>query len=383
MSSIFIKYLVPALFLFSSCHNRTAREEKPELARSLTSVEYAKRFRIEKKEGYSILTIINPWQGAVDVNNNYLLLKRGEKIPAGIDTSSVIHLPVRRIICMSTTYLSMISALKEECTVKGISGVDLIFNEDLREKIKRGEVADVGYEDNLNKELIIQIDPDLLMVYGVGSESSGYLNKIKELRYRTVFNADYLETDPLGKAEWIKVFGALFCKEKEADSLFLSISNKYNEIKSFIRENTLKRPSVLLGLPWKDTWFVSPGNSYMNRLISDAGGDYLWKDTKSELSMPYGIENVYLKAMGADFWLNIGNVNNRSEITAIDTRLGDLPPFRNAGLFNNNNRVTNRGGNDYWESGAINPHIILKDIGAIIHPELFPGYELIYYKKIN
>jgi iron complex transport system substrate-binding protein len=383
MSSIFIKYLVPALFLISSCHNRTAKEEKPVIAISVTSVEYAKKFRIEKKEAYSILTIINPWQGAVDINNNYLLVKRGERIPPGIDTSSVIYVPVRRIICMSTTYIAMISALGEESAVKGISGVDLIFNENLREKIKRGEVADVGYEDNLNKELIIQIDPDLLMVYGVGSESSGYLNKIKELRYRTVFNADYLETDPLGKAEWIKVFGVLFCKEKEADSLFCSILNKYNELKSYIRENTLKHPAVLLGLPWKDTWFVSPGNSYMNTMISDAGGDYLWKDTRSELSMAYGIENVYLKAMGADYWLNIGNVNNSSEITAIDTRLGDLPPFRNAKLFNNNNRVTIRGGNDYWESGAINPHIILKDIGAILHPELFPGYELFYYKKIN
>jgi iron complex transport system substrate-binding protein len=383
MPSLIIKYLVPALFLISSCHNRTAREEKPEIASSGTYVEYAKKFKIEKKEGYSILTIINPWQGAVDVNNNYWLVKRGDRIPAGIDTSSVIYVPVRRIICMSTTYLAMISALGEDSAVKGISGVDLIFNEDLREKVEMGEVADVGYEDNLNKELIIQIDPDLLMVYGVGSESSGYLNKIKELGYRTIFNADYLETDPLGKAEWIKVFGVLFCKEKEANNLFFSISNKYNKLKSFIREKILKHPAVLLGLPWKDTWFVSPGNSYMNTMISDAGGDYLWKDTRSELSMPYGIENVYLKAMEAAYWLNIGSVNNRGEITAIDTRLGDLPPFRNGKLFNNNNRVTIRGGNDYWESGAINPHIILKDIGAILHPELFPGYELFYYKKIN
>jgi iron complex transport system substrate-binding protein len=319
----------------------------------------------------------------VEINNKYLLVKRGERIKAGIDTSSVIYVPVRRIICMSTTYLAMISALGEDNAVKGISGVDLIFNKDLREKVERREVADVGYEADLNKELIIQIDPDLLMVYGVGSESSGYLNKIKELGFRTLFNADYLETNPLGKAEWIKVFGALFCKEKEADDLFFSISKEYNKLRSFISRKNLEHPAVLLGLPWKDTWFVSPGNSYITTLISNAGGDYLWKETRSEVSMPYGIESVYLKAMKADFWLNIGTVNDRMEITAMDIRLGDLPSFRNAKMFNNNNRVTLRGGNDYWESGSINPQIILKDIGAILHPELFPGYELYYYKRIN
>jgi iron complex transport system substrate-binding protein len=277
----------------------------------------------------------------------------------------------------------MIRALGEEEAVRGISGADLIFDKDLRKKVERGEVADVGYEDNLNKELVIQINPDLMMVYGVGSEASGYLSKIKELGYRIIFNADYLETDPLGKAEWIKVFGALFCKEREANDIFQSISNEYNRIKSVIRKMSTGKPSVLLGLPWKDTWFVSPGNSYVSKLISDAGGNYLWKDTRSDLSMPYGIENVYIKALEADYWLNLGNVRTRNEIIAIDMRLSDLPSFRNGNLYNNNNRVTPEGGNDYWESGSINPVVILKDLGSILHPGLFPGYELFYYKKIR
>jgi iron complex transport system substrate-binding protein len=103
----------------------------------------------------------------------------------------------------------------------------------------------------------------------------------------------------------------------------------------------------------------------------------------SDVSMPFGIENVFMKAMEADYWLNISNVQRRGEITAIDNRLGYLPSFRNGKMFNNNKRVGVNGGNDYWESGAINPQIILKDICAILHPDLFPGYELFYYKRIN
>jgi iron complex transport system substrate-binding protein len=378
-----IKYLSLVFLLAVACNNRSGRQDRSGSVKRDSGVEYAHRFNIEKKDGYSVLTIFNPWQGAVDVTRIYYLVKRGDKIPGGIDTSAVIFVPVKKIICMSTTYLSMITALGEAESIKGISGTDLIFDEKIKKQVIRGEVADVGYEDNLNKELVIQIAPDLIMVYGVGSEAEGYLNKIKELGFRILFNADYLETDPLGKAEWIKVFGALFCNEKKADDLFYSIAKEYNSIKSLIVGETRNRPEVLLGLPWKDTWFISPGNSFMNRLISDAGGNYLWKDTMSDISMPFGIENVYIKAMDAEYWLNIGSIKSKGEITAIDYRLGDLPVFKNGKMFNNNNRVAISGGNDYWESGAIRPQIILKDIAAILHPELFPGYELFYYRRIN
>jgi iron complex transport system substrate-binding protein len=308
---------------------------------------------------------------------------RGNSIPTGVDSASVIRVPVMKIICTSTTYLSMISALNEDRTIKGISGIDLLYEKKLHELIDSNEIADVGYEDNLNKELIIQISPDLVMTYGIGSESAGNLGKLKELGIKILFNADYLETDPLVKAEWIKVFGALYNKEKEASDLFTSVSEEYNNLKLYIYKNIKNRPSVLLGLPWKDTWFISPGNSYISRLIADAGGEYLWKDTRSEISMPFGIENVYIRALNADYWLNTSSVDNRDEITAVDSRLGELPCFTKDDIFNNNNRVTPQGGNDYWESGSINPQIILKDIASILHPGLFPGYNLYFYKKIE
>ena len=138
----------------------------------------------------------------------------------------------------------------------------------------------------------------------------------------------------------------------------------------------------MLGLPFKDTWYVSPGNSFICKLINDAGGDYLWKDSESSVSLPYGIENVYLKGMNADYWLNTGTVSTRNEILNIDHRLEDLPSFKNDNLFNNNKRVTIAGGNDFWESGSLYPHLILKDIATILHPEIFNDHELTYYRKI-
>ncbi len=97
---------------------------------------------------------------------------------------------------------------------------------------------------------------------------------------------------------------------------------------------------MLLGLPFKDTWYISPGNSYISRLIDDAGGRYLWNDIKSSVSMPYSLENVYLQSAKAEFWLNTGSVNSKSEIAAFDPRLKAIGSFKNGNLYNNNKTLT-------------------------------------------
>jgi iron complex transport system substrate-binding protein len=347
-----------------------------------TDVEKAERFRLERFGNYTKLTVINPWQGASNLNQTYLLLRRGAKIPSGTDSATVIIVPVKKIICMSTTHAAMISALREDRSIAGMSGTNYIYNNNLVRMAEKGLIRDVGYEANLNKELILRIAPDLIVMYGIGNESAGYVGKIKELGMNVLFDADYLESEPLGKAEWIKVFGALFCKEALADSIFNNEVQSYNSLKSYISQNISDRPKVLLGLPFKDTWFVSPGNTFISRLISDAGGEYLWKYSESSVSMPMGIENVYIHAIDADYWLNIGTVKSRNEISSVDQRLKDIPCFKKGNLFNNNNRININGGNDYWESGSVYPHLILKDIASILHPEFFRDNELFFYQKI-
>jgi iron complex transport system substrate-binding protein len=373
--------MVLSILVGSGCRQKTINRE-PGTKDIKDEIVNARRFRIEQKDGWSEVKIINPWQGATNVSQTYNLVKRGSKLPPGLDSAEIIFVPLKKIICMSTTYVAMISELGEEKSIVGVSGTDFVYSPGLAKNVANGSVADVGYEANLNKELILKLSPDLIMIYGIGSESSGYVGKIKELGIKIIINADYLETDPLGRAEWLKLFGALYCKENLADSIYESEVDKYNKLKSNIHERVKYEPKVLLGLPFKDTWYVSPGNSYISRLITDAGGSYLWSDVNSEISMPYGIENVFLRGLKADFWLNIGTVGSRKEISAIDQRLENLPCYKNDSLYNNNNRVTIKGGNDFWESGILYPHLLLKDIATILHPELFTDHELVYYRKI-
>ena len=344
----------------------------------------AKGFSIARNGDYSVVTINNPWQGAEGISFKHFLVKRGSPLPQGTDSGQVIFVPLKSIICMSTTHIGMISALGKQNSIIGLSGTDLVYSTEVAERVSKGLVREVGFETSINQELIIKLSPDLVMMYGIGNESAGHVNKIRELGIQIMFNGDYLETDPLGKAEWIKLFGALFCLEDIADSLFRRESDEYNKIRNIVKNNiTVTYPLVMLGLPFKDTWFVSPGNSFVSKLIEDAGGNYLWKNTVSEYSIPYGLENVYIAAISADCWLNIGTVKKKTEITMVDKRLADLKCFRNGNLYNNNKRINQMGGNDYWESGALWPHLILKDIASILNPDVFPGHELYYYQKIN
>jgi iron complex transport system substrate-binding protein len=374
--------LIIALLIISGC-GKSDKKSIDKLHNAGNEIVRAERFAVEKKIGWTEVKIINPWQGATNVSQIYYLVKRGFKLPEGLDSENIIFVPVKKIICMSTTHLAMVSALGEEKSIVGMSGTNFIYSPDLIKNVEAGMIEDVGYEANLNKELVLKIAPDLIMIYGIGSESAGYVGKIKELGVKVIINADYLETDPLSRAEWIKLFGALYCKENLADSIYKSEVDEYTKLKSYINQNIKSEPKVLLGLPFKDTWYVSPGNSFISKLISDAGGDYLWKDTESSVSMPYGIENVYLRGLTADYWLNISTIKSRNEISGVDPRLEDLKSFKNDNLFNNNKRVTVNGGNDFWESGSLYPHRILKDIAAILHPELFRDQELTYYRKIN
>jgi iron complex transport system substrate-binding protein len=376
-----IRLLVFVLLMSSGCgisENKTGATFSPQK----NEISRAERFTLVRKTGWTEIKIINPWQGATAVNQQYYLVRRGDPLPFGLDSASVIFVPLKKIICMSTTYISMISALGEEKSIVGVSGTGFIYSPAVKKNVENGLISDVGYEANLNKELILKLAPDLIMIYGIGSESVGYVGKIKELGIKVIINADYLETDPLSRAEWIKLFGALYCKEKLADSIFIKEARDYAGLRSFILRSITKRPRVLLGLPFKDTWYISPGNSFISTLIRDAGGEYLWSDTKSSVSMPYGIENVYLRAIKADYWLNIGSIGSRVEISDIDQRLANLSCFKNDNLFNNNNRVTSAGGNDFWENGSLYPHLLLKDIATILHPEVFPDNELVFYKKI-
>ncbi|MBE0674554.1 MAG: ABC transporter substrate-binding protein [Bacteroidales bacterium] len=346
---------------------------------------YASRFRLSEAENYTVLEITDPWQGAENVRQTWYLVPREEYdsfVPPGV--GNILSVPVQRIVCMSATHVAMLSALGANDVIAAVSGTGLIYNPEVRELIDSGVIKDVGYDESMNRELLIELEPDVIIAYGVGSESVASHGKLTELGLKVLYNAEYLETEPLGKAEWIRVFGALLCREELADSVFGEAEKEYNEIRKMVSgASDEPGPNVLLGLPWKDAWYISPGNSYISRLIDDAGGRYLWRETMSNISMPYNLENVYLKAVDAKFWINPGSAASISDIQATDSRLALLDAVKMGNVFNNDKRTMQSGANDYWETGCVRPGLILRDLAMIFNEKLLIEDSLMFYRKLK
>jgi len=367
------------LFILPACGKGSRVKSTPEA----TNNEYSERFIIEQHDGFTKLTVLNPWQGAKKNYFEYYISEEISNIPAGVERSRIILKPVENIVCTSTTHISMLQAMGEIELIKGVSGSDFVYNNTLRQRIEEGSVYDIGYENGYNTELIYSINPDLIMVYGVGSESMHTFRRLADMGIPVIYIADYLENHPLARTEWIKVYGELLGKQEMAEEIFNRVSKEYNEILQIISGENQSPPRVLLGLPFKDKWFISPGNSYISKLIEDAGGKYLWADSRSDVSIPMSLEAVCRKAQEANIWLNPGIARSIDDIRRIDPRLAELEVSSEGLVFNNIKRLNKYGGNDYWESGTVNPHILLKDIASILNPDLFPDYELVYYTELK
>jgi iron complex transport system substrate-binding protein len=344
--------------------------------------QYASGFRIEPKPGFNILHVINPWQGSTRVHLQYVLTEDPSAVPDSLQYHPVITIPPSRVICMSTTHVAMMDAIGEADAIVGISGSDYITHPGLRSRLETGEVRDVGADQALNYELILSLHPDLVMAYGIGSEVSGMVKRLEALGIPVILNADYLEDQPLGKTEWIRFVASFFARDKKADSIFSSIASSYEQYKSRV-SNIKAKPSVMTGLPWKDTWYLPAGGSFAAAYIRDAGGHYLWEELEGREAVPMDLEAIYARAASADIWINCGAARSLEEIGQTDKRLKQFQPVSTGRVFNNNARINPAGGNDFWESGVMAPHMVLADLISIFHPEILPGHELVYYKRME
>lgn len=345
---------------------------------------YAKGFTIEKTDefpGWTKLTVYNPWEKATNVSMEYYLAGKDIEIPGSLADKKIIRTPAERVICLSTTHLAFLDILGENPTVAGISGSKYITNPGIRSRMENGEVPDVGYGQNLNFELIVSLKPDVILVYGIGSEVTSYSRKLDELGIPVLMVGEYLEESPLGKAEWLKFISVLFNKEELAEEYFTKIEAEYNRLSRLVTDLRHK-PKVLVGSPYKDSWWVPGGNSYLSNLIKDAGGEYLGERNDSHESYVISFEHALAWGSEADVWINMSNLSSKKEILGVDERFTSFRVFREGILFNNIKRLSTHGGNDFWESGTVNPHLILRDLIAIFHPGLIND-ELVYYQEIE
>lgn len=342
----------------SGCHSgRTNGEQVDDLP--ILSTEYASKFRYANGG----IVVTEPWPGAVKP------LKYGlSPIP-------------KRVVVTSTTHLTYLEMLGAEGSIVGFPNTQYISSPKIRNLVEQGKITDLGPSGSINLELLISLRPDLIFVFDMGTEAAA-LDKIEEAGIPVVYNADYLETSALGRAEWIKFFGGFFNKEALADSIFNGVRSRYDSLKT-LAGSVSKRPTILSGTMYGGTWYLPGGQNWAAGLYKDAGGNYLWEGDPANGWLEISFESVFDKAREADFWIGTGSFNSLGEIAGQDKRYTGFGAYHRRNIYNYNKKIGPGGGYDFFESGYARPDIVLADLIKIMRPELLPGYETYYFQQLQ
>lgn len=378
------------LFFCFSCKNPADKNEEQvadfNVAKDYfpekTQVKYAKGFNIRYFNNYKLVDVIGLFSNNTDTQH-YVLVQRGTPVPKNINKLyTIIEIPIRSIVCLSSTHIALTTFLNANKLVIGVSDTNYIYNPEVKRRIRELQIKEIGKADALNTELIVAMKPDLLMTVGRADNKRGNYQSLITSGIKIIANSEWMEPTPLGRAEWVKLLAAFLNEEKLAEEKFTTIEQRYNALCALTK--TVKtKPKVITGTSYKGIWFVPGGNTYMARFLKDAGADYYWAADTSRGSLQLNLEAVYPVALHADAWLNIGTASTRKEIEAQDNRFKLFNAFKTGRLYNCTKRANTDGSNDYWESGIINPHLVLADIINILHPGLLPDSVLTYYKKIE
>ena len=369
------------LTLTASCGGHSSSTSPTGLDSAVYVPEYASGFKIygSPDRQSTVITVSNPWQGADSITLSLLIRRNEEPVPEGFK-GQVMSGNATRIVAMSSTHVAMLDATGDIDKISAVSGLEYISNKALR---SRGEnIADIGYEGNIDYERIMAINPDIVLLYGVNS-ASPMEGKLKELGIPFIYVGDYLEESPLGKAEWTVALGEITGHRNEASEFFQSIPEKYNALKQRVAESGVSPAKVMINAPYSDAWIMPSDNSYAVQLIKDAGGVYLYKKNDSGTSRPVDREEIFSMISDADVWINTGAYDTYESLLKACAGFENTSVVKKRNVYNNSLRTNPSGGNDYWESGIVHPELILSDLINIFHPGLLDKSELHYYKPLK
>lgn len=339
-------------------------------------------FTAHRNGDLTVVTVTRPWQGATgDDVLRYVLYPRDTTEPDVDGADLLVGVPIDSIVTMSTTFLPHLTALGALDTLVGVDSIAFAFAPDVHARFDSGEITEVGSGPGVDVEQLLALDPDLIMVNSYGGDWDAQPT-LKEAGLPVVVSGDWAENSPLGRAEWLLFTALFYDRFDEGLAVYNRTVRDYRRLQ-VLASSIQRRPSVLVNAPYQGSWAVPGGESYVAQLIEDAGGDYVWADDESTGALFFDIESVFAEAGDADVWINPGTWTSLEQGAAEDERFTEFASFTNGEVYNYNRRIGPGGGNDYFESGALNPHIVLNDLIWVLHPNLVPDYEPYYYQRLE
>ncbi|MDD5995709.1 MAG: ABC transporter substrate-binding protein [Bacteroidales bacterium] len=364
--------LVSLILLLAGCHRNKISEthEGKEIR-----FDYAKLIRVWECDGFKKMEIRNPWDSTC-LLQTYLLVDKTKEIPANCPDGVVVRVPLEKSAVFTTVHCSLIEELGAVNSISGICELEYITNPNIISLTQSGEIVDFGSSMSPDIEKIITVSPDAILLSPFNN--SGGHGGLDKLGIPIVECADYMESDPLGRAEWIKLYGMLFGKESEADSIFSKVTETYTQIEKEAQQETGSHPSLLYGLDNGGSWFIPGGKSYMAKMFASAGANYIFGETTHSGAEPFAFETVYDKGCNADIWLILG-----TEVA--DKTYKDLQRFSNFKSYKEKRvYACNTTKTSFFDEIPFHPERLLKDLYVIFHSEKYGDVNeyLHYYRKL-
>ena len=341
-------------------------------------IRHAKGFDIVDDNGIKKLIIKTAFQNSTEVSE-YEILKKNS---TSTSKNKIIKVPIQRIALTSTTHIPMVELLNKETTIVGFANTKYVSSEKTSALIAVGKIKEIGKESSLNTEVILDLKPEIVIGFSVSAANKS-LTTLQKSGIPVLYNGDWLEETPLGRAEWIKFFGVLFDKEKQADSIFKVIEANYLKAKNSALKATTK-PTILSGaIMSKDIWNLPAGNSFVAQFLKESNTNYLWNNSKGKGSLSLSFESVFEKGKDADFWIAPGYFSSKEQLLQSNQIYTEFEAFKNNKIYTPSTKKGKTDGVLYYELAPVRPDLVLKDLIKITHPNLLPNYTLTFFEKMQ
>jgi len=364
------------LFVLVSCSHKATKTDNGEAIDSL-KLKYAEGFSVRNFEHYKEVVVYSPWVKGTEYARYYLVTDSKIKTPTG---GVKVKIPLQTLVSTSVTHFEFLSLLGEVETITGVCSPKIIYNPAILKRVGEGKIADLGDAFNINVEKTLQLKPQAVMMSGY-NQNDPYAARVSQAGIPVLFNNEWMETSLLARAEWIKFVAVFYGKEKVADSIFADVEKRYNELRDKAKAVTHK-PAIMAGSNFRGTWYMPAGRSFMGKLFADAGARYFYASDTTTGSLPLNVETVLKNFSQTDVWLNC-SYSSMSDLVKADTKNALFNPAKKLQVYNFNKRLLPSTANDFWESAVARPDLLLADVIAILHPDILPGYALVYADKLK
>ena len=366
--------LLTVVLTLLSCGGQKARQQ---VSDGCVDFKYATLPVVAEYDGYTVVTITNPWKQGRDLHT-YVLVPRDAEMPVHLPKGTVVRTPLRRAVVFTTVHSSLLMNLGCKDRIAGVADLKYIKIPWIHEQVDSGGIIDCGDGMSPLVEKIIDLHPDAILLSPF--ENSGGYGRLEDIGIPLVECAEYMEVSPLARAEWMRLYGLLFGCREQADSLFALVEKNYNILKHKTHQASPGR-SVLVDKQIGSVWYVPGGRSTIGQMIKDAGGQYPWSGDEHSGSLSLPFETVLEKASDTGVWMfryDNDEPITRELLLAEKEGYGMFGAFRTGEVYGCNTRTSL-----FYEETPFRPDWLLSDFIHMLHPEIQGLEPLRYYQKID